>query len=118
MTIWSLEATGPRGGSDLSPSTLAEFRRAQAEVAYATGTSYWGLGCGYLAGDDYVDQFAQAVGAELRDEFWSAEQVRGFARNARWPDPAQVPGAWLSHYLSARRFLETCAATRCGIRFS
>ena len=116
--IQSLEATGPRGGDNLAPSVLMEFRRAQADVTGRTGTSYWGLGSGYLAGADYLAPFMQAVGAQLIEEFWTPAQVRGFSRKACWDAPDVTSGDRLDRYWSARRFLETCAATGCGIRFS
>ena len=116
--ICSLEATGPRGGDNLAPSVLIEFRRAQADVAGRTGTSYWGLGSGYLADAEYLAPFMQAVGTELIEEFWTPAQVRGFARNACWNVSDVTSGDRLDRYWSARRFLETCVATGCGIRFS
>lgn len=113
-----ITATGPHGGDNLAPSVLIEFRRAQADVVGRAGTSYWGLGCGRLAGADYLAPFVDAIGAELVEaEFWTPAQVRAFARNAHWDTPDGID-CRPDRYWSARRFLETCAATGCGARFS
>lgn len=116
--IGSLAATDPRGGDSLAPSVLIEFRRAQTDVAGRTGTSFRDLGCGRLAGADYLAAFTRGVGAELIEAFWTPAQVRGFARNACWDAPDVGMSDHLDRYWSARRFLETCVATGSGIRFA
>lgn len=111
----------------------------EAEFAVAVARAEDGLRAAGLTGDDAVvdgllrsagldcracgDELARATGADVYPEGprkerwdWSPDDVRRLAATAKWESPDD-PGILWAH-LSAREFLNTCAALGLGIRFS
>ena len=104
------------------PEIEAAFVRASEEVIAQAGTVDGMLCRGGLHFRGAGDFLAKATGESVYpndDEGWSPMLVLVLAETVgehEWPEPDKAEDLWL--LLSARKFLEACAALGLGIKFS
>lgn len=115
---WSITAIGATGVQAHEAAAIAAFIEAQATVEHLAGKCHWGLGSGYLDSRTAQTHLARAIKQDITEDVWSPGRVEAMAREAEWDPPSSVPLQDLADYWSARKFLEACAATGCGISVS
>lgn len=98
------------------PKLKAVFESAAEAACDETGSVDGLLRLGGLDVSTCGAALASATGRSVYDEDgWLPEDVKSLAASAEWPEPIGEM-AWA--VVSARKFLETCAAHNLGIRFS
>jgi predicted trehalose synthase len=106
---WDAYAMNKRGHK----KTFAEASKRvheQAGGAVDADLENGGLGC-----SDCARALADATNANCYGHPWTPAQVAEYAARAKWPKRIPKEEKWA--VLSARAFLETCAAIGSGIRF-
>lgn len=98
---------------------IPEFHTAAREVQLKAGAVDWRLATGGLDLTRAGKELADATGESVYDpDGWSADKVKALAAKAKWSDPSGLTKHDLVCRLSARAFLETCAALGAEISFS
>lgn len=107
-----------RGELEIADPVLCSiFAEVSKEVVTRTGAVDFLLRCGGLDCSACAHMLERATKCTAWDgDGWVAEQVQMLARTADWDFDYSANDAWA--YWSARRFLETCARYKLGIKFS
>ena len=98
---------------------LDEFRDASSRVLEKADSVDCLLADGALDCSDCAYMLEEATHRSAWDDNgWTAEEVKELAKNAYWEDLENISRDDWWAALSAREFLETCAAIGTGIHFS